>query len=62
VLATKGVVLGKFERHGGIKIRSMNQMVIGLENDPTTRPRIHPKMGMGPRVKKHQRTNEKTKK
>jgi len=54
VLATKGVVLGKFERHRGIKIMSMNQMVIGLENDPTTRPRIHPKMGMGPRVKKRQ--------
>ncbi len=51
MLATKGVVLGKLERHRGIKIMSMNQMVIGLENDPTTRPRIHPKMGMGPRVK-----------
>jgi hypothetical protein len=26
-------------------------MVIGLENDPTSGPRIHPKMGMGPWVK-----------
>jgi hypothetical protein len=26
-------------------------MVIGSENDPTSRPKIHPKMGMGPGVK-----------
>jgi hypothetical protein len=46
------VVLGKLERHHGIKIRGMNQMVIGSENDPTLGSRIHPKMGMGARVKK----------
>jgi hypothetical protein len=48
---TTRVVLGKFERHCGIKIKSVNQMVTGSKNDPTIGSRIHPKMGMGTGVK-----------
>jgi len=39
VPTTKGLVLGKLEGHHGTKIKSMNQMATGLENDPTTRLR-----------------------
>jgi len=35
VLATKGLILGKLEVHHGTKIKSMNQMAISSENDPT---------------------------
>jgi len=52
VLATKGLVLGKLEGHHGSKIMSMNQMAIGLENNPTTRLRNSSQDWNGPMGKK----------
>jgi hypothetical protein len=51
VLATKGLVLGKIEKHHGIKMKNMNQMATDSKNDPTTRLRNSSQDGNGPMSK-----------
>jgi hypothetical protein len=52
VPATKGMVLGKFERHHGTKIKNMSKMVTGSENDPTIGLKNSSQDGNGHRGKK----------
>jgi len=51
VLATKGMVFGKLERHHGTKIRTLVKWLLVQKMIQQHGLKIHPKMRMGPRVK-----------
>jgi hypothetical protein len=51
VLATKGLVLGKLERHHGTKIKTLVKWLLVQKMIQHQGLEIHPKMGMDPRVK-----------
>jgi hypothetical protein len=51
VSTTKGLVLGKLEGHHGTKIRTLVKWLLVQKMIQQQGLEIHPKMGMGPRVK-----------
>ncbi len=51
MLATKGLVFGKLEGHHGTKIRTLVKLLLVQKMIQRHGLKIHPKMGMGPKVK-----------